>query len=340
MKRNALGKVVWLSALAAVGLLVETGSAQPARMGGLFGDWLVKADFNGRPMESILTFSRNAEGRTGQWISFFGVSDLKDVTFENGDLSFTWSRANRDGETSTSKFTGKIADGKLTGALVSDMGEMKLEGAQAPRMPRAVGQWAMTTTMGEREFTSTLVITADSERNLAGKWQSQRGESALTDLTLEGPNLSFKRTMKFQDQEFTSTFTGTLERNTLTGTMKSDRGEAAVKGERIGADLIGVWNLEVATADFGTRPQRLRVNPDLSGYYGAMAVDKIDFSENKVSFKKTLQFGDNEFEMSFAGSIDGDKLTGEMTTSRGTQKITGTKVVRTGGMGRGNTRIE
>lgn len=336
MKRNAFGTVVWLSALAAVGLWVETGSAQPARMGGLFGDWLVKADFNGRPMESILTFSRNAEGQTGQWISFFGVNDLKDVTLDNGDLSFTWTRPNRDGGTSNSRFTGKVAEGKLTGALVSDMGELKLEGERAPRMPRAVGQWAMTTTMGDREFTSTLVITADSERNLSGKWVSQRGESAVTDLALEGPDLSFKRTMRFQDREFTSAFTGTLERNTLTGTMKSDRGEAVVKGERIGADLIGVWNLEVATADFGTRPQRLRVNPDLSGYYGAMAVEKIDLNENQVSFKKTLQFGDSEFEMSFAGMVDGDKLTGEMTTSRGTQKITGTKVVRTARMRGGN----
>ncbi|MCB1124999.1 MAG: hypothetical protein KDM81_00780 [Verrucomicrobiae bacterium] len=338
MKRSTLGKTAWMSAFAAFGMLVTTGSAQPARMGGLFGDWLVKADFNGRPMESILAFGRNAEGQTGQWISFFGVSDLKDITFENGDLSFTWTRPNRDGGTSSSKFTGKIEDGKLTGTLASDMGEMKFEGERAPRMPRAVGQWAMTTTMGDREFTSTLVITSDRERNLSGKWESQRGESAVTDLVVDRQDVSFKRTMKFQDREFTSSFKGTLEGDTLAGTMTSDRGEATVKGERIGAALIGTWNLEVSTQDFGTRPQRLRVNPDLSGYYGAMAVDKIGLNENQISFKKTLQFGDNEFEMNFAGTIDGDKLTGEMTTSRGTQKVTGTKVVRQFRMRGGNNQ--
>lgn len=337
MTKITFGRAAWISTLAAVGLLVQTASAQPARFGGgLFGDWLVKADFNGRPMESILAFSRNADGWTGrQFFSFFGVSELKDITFENGDLGFTWTRPNRDGGTTSSKFTGKIADGKLTGTLVSDMGELKYEGERAPRMPRAVGQWAMTTTMGEREFTSTLTITADSERNLSAKWVSQRGESAVTDLTLEGRDLSFQRTISFQDREFSMAFTGTLEGNTLTGTMKSDRGEAAVKGERIGGAVIGTWNLEVESENFGARPQRLRVNSDLSGYYGAMALEKIEVSDNRVRFKRTLQFGDNEFEMSFAGTIDGDKLTGEMTTSRDTRKITGTKVARMMGRIRG-----
>jgi hypothetical protein len=328
MKRMALQKTAWLGALAAVvGLMTVTASAQPMRGGGLFGDWLMKADFNGRTMESIFTFSRNAEGRTGQWISFFGVTELEDLTYEEGNLSFTWTRPNRDGGTSNSKFTGRIEDGKLTGTLASDMGELAMQGERAPRMPRAVGHWAMTTKMGEREFTSTLVITADKERNLSGKWESRRGESAITDLTLDRRELSFKRTMSWQDREFVLNFTGTLDRNTLTGTMTSDRGEAEVTAERIGADLIGVWNLEVASEDFGTRKQRLRVNPDLSGYYGAMAIEKIDLNEDQVSFKHTMRFGDNEFEMSFAGTLDGEKLTGEMTTSRGTQKVTGTKVV-------------
>jgi hypothetical protein len=331
MKKNALGRAAWVSTLAAVGLLAQTASAQPARFGGgLFGDWLVRADFPGRSMDWILSFSRDADSWTGrQFVVFFG-SDLADVTYENGDLSFTWTRPNRDGGTTSSKFTGKIADGKLTGVLLTDRGEVQCEGERVPRSPRAVGQWAMTTTMGEREFTSTLAITADSERNLSGKWVSQRGESAVTDLTLEGRNLSFLRTISFQDREFSMAFTGTLEGNTLTGAMKSDRGEAAVKGERIGGAVIGTWNLEVEIPDFGTWPQRLRVNPDFSGYYGAMAVEKIELEENQVHFKRTWRFGDNEFEMSFAGTVDGDKLTGEMTTSRGTQKITGTKVARMG----------
>ena len=79
--------------------------AQSGRRG-LFGDWQVKMDFNGRQFESILSFSRDAKGkRTGQLVSFSRVSELKDITYEGGKLSFVQSRQSRDGETINSKFT-------------------------------------------------------------------------------------------------------------------------------------------------------------------------------------------------------------------------------------------
>jgi len=104
-------------------------------------------------------------------------------------------------------------------------------------------------------------------------------------------------------------------------------GQIAAEGTRTGAALIGTWNLE-ATSERGTRQQRLQVNPDMSGLYGTLPIKKVNFDGNRVDFMMTMQFGDQTFEMSFDGKIQDGKLTGEMTTSRGTQKITGTKVIR------------
>jgi hypothetical protein len=42
-----------------------------------------------------------------------------------------------------------------------------------------------------------------------------------------------------------------------------------------------------------------------------------------------LEFGDQKFEMDFAGKVEGSKLAGELTSDRFSSKITGTKVVRT-----------
>jgi hypothetical protein len=42
-----------------------------------------------------------------------------------------------------------------------------------------------------------------------------------------------------------------------------------------------------------------------------------------------LEFGDERFEMSFEGKLADSKLTGELTSFIGSQKIKGTKVVRT-----------
>jgi hypothetical protein len=305
--------------------------AQPSqsRGRGLYGDWQVKVDYDGRQFESILSFSRDSEGnQIGSWISFMGLSELKDVKYEEGQLSFAWSRQNREGESTTSSFKGTIEDGKISGILSSDRGENKLEGKRSPRVPRAVGSWEMKYKIGEREVTSKLIVNADKEGKLTAQWQSQRGESEITDVQYERGNLTFKRKSTYQDSQRESAFEGTVRGDTLSGVMKSERGEITVEGKLIGGSLIGTWNLEV-TSERGNRKQRLMVNPDMSGLYGAIPIKKVNFEGDKVSFNIVLEFGEQKFEMSFEGKLEDSKLTGELTSSRGSQKVNGTKVVRT-----------
>ncbi|MBE0537474.1 MAG: hypothetical protein IH624_17560 [Phycisphaerae bacterium] len=333
MEPKVFRKAVAVGLLAGMVMLTVQASAQPqARRGGAFGDWQVKVSFGeDRQMDAILSFSRNAEGQqTGQWISFMGINDLKDVAVQDGTLTFNWVTRNREGQEATSKFTGTIAEGKLTGILAGARGEMKVEGARAPRTPRAVGQWEMKYKIGERDITSTLVITADKEGVLAGEMKSQRGESVISDVQYERGALSFKRTSKFQDREFVSAFEGTLEGDALKGVMKSERGEISVEGTRIGAAIIGTWNLEIA-GEQGSRKQRLTVNPDLSGLYGTLPIKQITLEGDKVSFVMVMEFGEQRFEMNFEGAVADAKMIGELKTTRGSQKITGAKVVRTAG---------
>ena len=144
----------------------------------------------------------------------------------------------------------------------------------------------------------------------------------------ERGNLSFKRKSTYQDSQRESAFEGTVRGDTLSGVMKSERGEITVEGKLVGAPLIGTWNLEVASEQ-GSRKQRLMVNPDMSGLYGAIPIKKVNLEDDKVSFKIVLEFGERKFEMSFEGKLAESKLTGELTTSRGKQKVKGTKVIRT-----------
>jgi hypothetical protein len=299
-----------------------------ARRWRLYGDWEVKVDYDSRQMESILSFSRDREGnQTGQWISFWGVNELKDIKFEDDKLSYVQTYQGRDGQTMTSTFAGTVEDGKISGTISSDRGEYKLTGQRSRRTPRAVGNWELKMKMGEREFTSTLVITADEAGELGAEWQSEWGEHEITDVKYERRKLTFNRKSKMQDRQWESTFDGTLGRDTLSGVIKSERGEITVEGTRVGAALIGNWNLEV-TSERGTRKQRLKVNPDMSGMYGAIPVEKVNLEGDKVSFKTVLEFGERTFEMSFEGKLEESKLTGQLTTSRGTREVTGTKVIR------------
>ena len=294
----------------------------------LYGDWEVKVDYDEWQMESILSFSRDGKGKqTGQWISFWGMNELKDIKFEDDKLSFVQTYQDRDGQTRTSTFAGTVKSGKISGTVSSDRGEYKLAGKRSRRTSRVAGNWEMKMKMGEREFTSTLVITADKAGKLGAEWRSERGEHEITDVKYERGKLTFKKKSKMQERQWESTFEGTIRRNTLSGIIKSERGEITAKGTRAGVALIGNWNLEV-TSERGTRKQRLKVNPDMSGMYGAIPIEKVNLEGDKVSFKTVLDFGERKFEMSFEGKLEGAKLTGALTTSRGTRKVTGTKVIR------------
>jgi precorrin-6B methylase 2 len=321
MKQTVLcRKITFLTLIVLLTLsaLVSAGSAKKT----ISGDWQVIIDFDGRQIPSILSFSSNKEGQlTGSWISFWGLSELKDINYEDGQLSFTQVYRFRENE-SEAKFTGTVKQRKLTGTLSGDRGKSTIEGTRLRPMSRAVGNWDMKIKVGERQYTATLIIKQGQDGKLTADWQSQWGQHKISDVQFKKNNLNFKRTSKVQDRQWESTFEGTIKGNTLTGTFTSDQGEVEAEGKRFGAALIGKWNLEI-TSDRGTRTQILQINPDLSGMYGPIAIQKINLEDSQGDFKTTLEYNERKSEISFAGTLQGNKLSGELTTSRGTRQVQG-----------------
>ena len=336
MKQLAFRKTVGFLSLIVIVMLSASLSAGTARRG-IQGDWQIIMDFNGRQIESILSFSTDKEGKlTGQWISFWLI-EITYIKYEGSELSFV--QVNRFGDNEfRSTFTGTIERGKLSGTVSSDRGESKVEGKRLRRMPMAVGTWQVTFKVGDREVSTTLVVKADDNNKLSAEWQSQWGEHEVTDVTFKKGKLTFKRTSKFQDRQLESSFEGTVKGHKLTGTIKSEMGDIALEGQRDGGALIGKWDLEL-TSDRGTRKQILQVNPDLSGLYGSSAIKKIDLEGKQVSFKIVRMFRDQESEITFKGTLSGRKLTGERVTSRGSQTVVGKKRSHTQAKQK-NTRIK
>ncbi|MBL7185498.1 MAG: hypothetical protein ISS70_04175 [Phycisphaerae bacterium] len=325
MERRAMLKVVLVSLLVVACALPAGVSAQSrSGRGGLYGDWQIKMKFGETEFESILAFSRNQEGQyTGQWISFWGMNELKDVKFEDNKLSFT-QVTNYGGEERTSKFTGAIEEGEISGLLVGNERETEIKGKRAPRPPRGVGSWDMKIKFGETERTGVLTITADKEGNLSGLWKSARGESKLTDVKYQDRKLTFKRVTEREGNRRERAFEGTLGSTSLEGVFKSDSGESAATGTLVGASVIGTWNLDIES-ERGARKQRLRVNSDMSALYGSTLIKKVNLDGDKLSFKYVMTFNDQDYETSFEGKVADSKLTGEVKTSRGTSKVTGAK---------------
>lgn len=304
----------------------------PRRPGGrgIWGDWDLKVQFGERDMDVILSVSRDESGSlTGDWVGFWGVSRLEDFTFADGKLSFVQVGSFGD-EPFRLTFKGTVEEGELKGVLSGDRGDSNVTGQRHRRPPRAVGTWELKYKVGDRDITSKLIIKADDERELSAQWTSEEAQVEVSDLNYERGTLTCKRKTTMGDRTWDSTFEGSINRETglLEGTIKSSEGEPiAVKGKRMGEALIGTWNLDV-TGDEREYKQQLRVNPDMSGRYGTLAIDKIELKDDAVSFEAEWGFGDRTFEMQFEGKLADDKLAGQMTTSRGTQKVEGTKIVR------------
>ena len=327
MRRGTFSQAT-LCACLLMTLLTAPVWAQPPGGRGIWGDWQVKIPFGEREMNVILSFTRGGpDGEwAGQWISLFGVNDLKDVKFEDNTLRFVHVARFGDNEF-ISTFSGTIEQDKLTGVLSNDQGESDVTGQRSPRLSPAAGRWEMKYKVGDRDVTSTLVVTPDKEGRLAARWESPFGEHEISDFSYERRALNFKRKSKMQDRQWESTFSGAIEGDALSGTIKSEMGDVDVQGARVGAAAIGTWNLDVET-EWGPMKQRLVVHPDMSALYGTMPIKKVEFADGKLTFGMVVPFGDDEFKMDFAGKIADGKLTGQMNTSRGTQEIKGAKVVR------------
>jgi len=115
----------------------------------------------------------------------------------------------------------------LAGVIVGTFGC----GAELAAKPTdaLVGTWELTSESSRGTRTSTLVINED----LTGTYQARDREFPITDLAVEGDQVSFKVPMNFRDREFILGFAGTVEGDTFTGQRSTPRGSREVTGKKV-----------------------------------------------------------------------------------------------------------
>ena len=92
-----------------------------------------------------------------------------------------------------------------------------------------VGVWELTTVSSRGTRTRTLTIKED----LTGTYQSRNRETPITELKIEGDQVSFKVQRKFREREFTMEFKGTLDGKMLNGQWITPRGSRDVTGKKV-----------------------------------------------------------------------------------------------------------
>jgi hypothetical protein len=323
VNHKTIGKTLILVCLIS---LVQTSLALAAE--DITGEWEMTMDFGGRPSYAMLTISKNADGSlSGKW----GSDDLSDVKFQDGKLTFVRTIQFGDQEFSMD-YAGTLKDGKITGEMSSDRGEFDVNGVRFKPKSPALGTWNISFNIGDRDITGQLAISEKPDGTLEGKWISERGNTVISNVKLTDGKLTFNRKSTFGDNTYESNFEGTIAGNNLTGVFKSQRGEMPAKGSRVGAALIGKWDL-TSVSEFGTRQGMMRINGDLTGRYeffgGELPIKDLKLEGNQVTFALETGFGDQTFTLDFKGTLDGNNLKGQMTSDRGTSEITGKKIEAT-----------
>ena len=304
-------------------LLVQTPLVRAAD--GVVGDWEITMEFGGGQSFATLSIAEKADGALmGKW----GSSELSNVKFQDNRLTFTRTIRFGDNEFSLN-YIGALENGKLIGLLSSDRGEFPANGARKkPKCP-ALGQWDVKFNVGDREITGKLLIAEKSDGALEGKWISERGNTVISNVKFQDGKLTYDRKTTFDERTYESSFQGMVEGHTLDGTFKSGRGEMPATGRRIGAAVIGKWEL-TTTSERGTRQRMLTVFGDLTGRYesfgGEIPIKQVTLEGGKVTFAIETRRGDQTYRSRFSGKLDGKTLTGKITSSRGTSEVTGKRI--------------
>ncbi len=193
------------------------------------------------------------------------------------------------------------------------------------------GDWDMTADFNGRQSVSTLMIAKSPDGTLSGRW----GASDLSNVKLEGDKLTFTRTMRFGDQEFTMNYAGTVKDGKIAGQWSSERGEFPTNGVRAKpmSPAAGVWDLKYTIGDRDVTAQMtISQKPDgaldvkYASQMGDSVVSNAKFQDGKLTFDRAAKFNDQEFKMTFAGTIQGDKLTGAFKSDMGEVPVTGTRL--------------
>ena len=94
------------------------------------------------------------------------------------------------------------------------------------------GKWESTRETQQGTMTTTFTFERDGGK-LTGTLGSQRGDMEISDGTIEGNKISFKLVMTRGDRTIEMTYSGTVEGDTITGTMQTPRGEQPWTAQRV-----------------------------------------------------------------------------------------------------------
>ncbi|MBN2181602.1 MAG: hypothetical protein JW715_06790 [Sedimentisphaerales bacterium] len=93
-------------------------------------------------------------------------------------------------------------------------------------------------------------------------------------------------------------------------------------------DIVGDWKMTMdfnGRDSFATLSIAKKADGTLTGKWGSSELSKVKFENGKLTFVRTLSFGEQEFTSDFSGTLKDDKITGVMSSDFGDMNATGVR---------------
>ena len=165
---------------------------------------------------------------TGRYEFFGGEIPMKNIKLEGDEVTFLLEMGFGD-RTFQLDFKGKLDGKTLKGELTSERGTSQVVGKKAEAASPLIGTWEFTRETSRGTRTSTLKIKED----MTATYTVRDNELAVTDLKVDGNQISFKVMMRYGEREVPMEFKGKVDGSTLVGERTTSRGSSKVTGKKI-----------------------------------------------------------------------------------------------------------
>jgi hypothetical protein len=116
----------------------------------------------------------------------------------------------------------------VSGAMFGCLGCSEEMASGGGKKSGVVGAWELTSESSRGTRTRMLIINED----LTGTYKGRNRERPVSDLKVEGNQLTFKVKMQWREREFVMDFKGTVKGNSLKGHWTTSRGVREVRGKK------------------------------------------------------------------------------------------------------------
>jgi hypothetical protein len=192
---------------------------------GLIGKWELTTTTDRGPRASLLTVFGDLSGR---YEMFGGEIPIKEIKLNGDQVAFAIETGFGD-QTFTLDFKGKLEGKALKGETTSPRGTRAVVGKKLDAAPSVAGTWEITRESQQGTRTAKLTIKED----MTATYATEDATVPVTDLRLDGDQLSFKVTVKRGEREVPMEFKGKIEGDALKGEFTTARGTRPATGKRV-----------------------------------------------------------------------------------------------------------